>query len=80
MKIIFAQILLISIIQCVVESNDVKSNVLEKLLESDSKNVSLLSRNSTYLDLEYKSLHFLDAEKDKKVNFHLFKIFLFFIN
>jgi hypothetical protein len=80
MKIIFAQILLISIIQCVVESNDVKSNVLEKLLESDSKNVSLLSRNSTYQDLEYKSLHFLDAEKDKKVNFHLFKIFLFFIN
>jgi hypothetical protein len=80
MKIIFAQILLISIIQCVVESNDVKSNVLEKLLESDSKNVSLLSRNSTYQDLEYISLHFLDAEKDKKVNFHLFKIFLFFIN
>ena len=80
MKIIFAQILLISIIQCVVESNDVKSNVLEKLLESDSKNVSLLSRNSTYQDLEYKSLHFLNAEKDKKVNFHLFKIFLFFIN
>jgi hypothetical protein len=80
MKINLAQILLISIIQCVVESNDVKSNVLEKLLESDSKNVSLLSRNSTYQDLEYKSLHFLDAEKDKKVNFHLFKIFLFFIN
>jgi hypothetical protein len=72
MKIIFAQILLISIIQCVVESNDVKSNVLEKSLESDSKNVSLLSRNSTYQDLEYKSLHFLNAEKHKKVNFHLF--------
>ena len=72
MKIIFSQILLISIIQCVVESNDVKSNVLEKLVESDSKNVSLLSRNSTYQDLEYKSLHFLNAEKDKKVNFHLF--------
>jgi hypothetical protein len=72
MKINLAQILLISIIQCVVESNDVKSNVLEKLVESDSKNVSLLSRNSTYQDLEYKSLHFLNAEKDKKVNFHLF--------
>ena len=77
MKINLAQILLISIIQCVVESNDVKSNVLEKLVESDSKNVSLLSRNSTYQDLEYKSLHFLNAEKDKKVNFHLFKFFFF---